>query len=88
MTAFTLSRGAIHDATGWGYHRIRTLIEKPYQLERRLDLAGPKGGGKTERFRLADILARARTKRAFTEGMEAKLFTADAAFRQQEKNTE
>ncbi len=81
MTEFTLSRAAIHAATGWQYHRIRTLIEKPYRLDSRFDPSGPKGGGRTERFRLGDILARARTKRAFTESMALELIAADAAYR-------
>jgi len=79
--AFTLSRAAIHAATGWRYHRVRMLIEKPYGLESRFDPSGPKGGGRTERFRLGDVLARCRERRAFTEKMAINLIAADAAYR-------
>ncbi len=82
MDSFTLSRAAIRDATGWRYHRVRTLIENPYRLESRHDPAGTKGGGRTERFRLGDVLARCRTKPHFHETiMTTKLIAADAAYR-------
>lgn len=82
MTEFTLSRAAIRAATGWHYHRVRTLIEKPYRLESRFDPSGLKGGGRKERFRLGDILARARTKRNHNEEtMTPRLIAADTAHR-------
>ena len=67
MGAFTLSRAAIRAATGWRYHRVRTLIEYPYRLPSRFDRPAPQGGGRTERFRLSDILTRARSKRNYHE---------------------
>jgi len=84
MTEFTLSRATIRVATGWRYHRVRTLIERPYRLECRCDPAGPKGGGHTERFRLGDALARCRAQRNYDEDtMTAKLIAADAAYRKE-----
>ena len=86
MTEFTLSRAAIRDATGWRYHRVRTLIENPYRLEGRFADAGPKGGGRTEYFRLSDVLARIRAKRGYDDHtMTPKLIAADAARRKETK---
>lgn len=85
MGTFTLSRATIRDATGWRYHRVRTLIEEPYRLECRLDPARPKGGGRTERFRLGDVLPRCREQRNFSDEMAHKLIAADAAFRREFK---
>lgn len=76
MTDFTLSRAMIRDATGWRYHRVRTLIENPYRLECRNDSAGPMGGGRTERFRLSDVLVRCRAKRNFDEETMTPLLIA------------
>jgi len=84
MTDFTLSRAMIRNVTDWRYHRIRTLIEHPYRLECHHDPAGPKGGGRTERFRLGDVLARCRAQRNYDEDiMTAKLIAADAAYRKE-----
>ena len=84
MTEFTLSRATIRNATGWRYHRVRTLIESAYRLDCRRDPAGPKGGGHTERFRLGDVLARCRAQRNYNEDiMTAKLIAADAAYRKE-----
>ncbi|MCT4557950.1 MAG: hypothetical protein N4A61_07815 [Pelagimonas sp.] len=86
MAQFTLSRACIRIATGWRYHRVRTLIEHPYRLESQFDPSGPKGGGQTERFRLGDVLARCRSKRAFDENsMTPILMAADAAQRKDNK---
>lgn len=85
MGIFTLSRATIRDATGWRYHRVRTLIEEPYRLDSRLDPAGPEGGGRTERFRLGDVLTRCRERRNFSEDMALNLIAADAAFRRETK---
>ena len=85
MTEFTLSRAAIRAATGWRYHRVRTLIEKPYRLERQFDPPSPKGGGRTERFRLGDVLARCRSKRTFRDDMALNLIAADAAYRREKQ---
>jgi len=85
MGKFTLTRAGIRSATGWRYHRVRTLIEKPYRLDSRFDAAGPKGGGRTERFRLGDVLARCRGRRAFCEEMTPNLIAADAAVRKENK---
>lgn len=87
MGAFTLTRAMIRAATGWGYGRTHAIIITPYRLESQMDPAGPKGGGRTERFRLSDVLARARTNRAYDEHtMTPKLLAADAAQRKQQKS--
>ena len=81
MDSFTLSRDAIRAATSWGYLRCHTLIEKPYRLGSRYDLSGHKGGGRTERFRLSDVLSRLRRHKRFKPEMEQHLIAADAAYR-------
>lgn len=81
MTEFTLSRGSLRDATGWRYHRVQALIVTPYMLERCLDASGHRGGGRTERFRLGDILPRLKIHKNFTPEMERQLIAADAAYR-------
>jgi len=83
MNSFTLSREAIRAATSWGYYRCRTLIEKPYELDSRFDPAGQNGGGRTERFRLTDVLSRLRQHKRFELEMEQNLFAADAAYRKE-----
>ena len=86
MDSFTLTRAAIRASTGWRYSRVRTLIEKPYRLDGHRDPAGPKGGGRVERFRLSDVLARCRTKQTYDdEAMTSKLIAADAAYRNRTK---
>ena len=45
MTEFTLSRATIRYATNWRYHRVRTLIENPYDS---------KGGSPTRDRRVED----------------------------------
>lgn len=83
MNSFTLTRACIRSATGWGAHRARTIIDQPYPLARRKDVSGPTGGGRTERFRLSDILARCRERRTFTEEMSQQLIAVDAAYRKE-----
>ena len=83
MSAFSLTRATIRDATGWRYHRVRTLIKKPYRLDSRFDPAGPKGGGRRERFRLGDMLTRCRERRNFSDEMALNLIAADAAYRKE-----
>jgi len=81
MNSFTLTRADIREATSWGYHRSRSLIEHPYRLDTRFTAAGHKGGGRTERFRLSDVLSRLRPHKRFKPEMEQNLITADADYR-------
>ena len=86
MAEFTLSRATIREATGWRYHRVRTLIDHPYRLDSRMDPAGPNGGAQVERFRLSDVISRCRDKRAYDDGtMTPNLIAADAAYRKDNK---
>lgn len=81
MNSFNLSREAIRAATSWGYQRCNTLIEQPYRLGSRHDHSGHKGGGRTERFRLGDVLSRLRLHKRFNPKMEQYLIAADATYR-------
>lgn len=81
MTDYTLSRADVCTATGWRYRRVRTLIETPYLLRCRYDPPSQLGGGRTGRFRLTDILIRAKAQKNFQEDMGANLIAADAAYR-------
>ncbi len=86
MSTFTITRAMICAATDWRYHRVRAIIETPYRLQCQFGSSGPQGGGRTERFRLGDVLARCRDKRAFDElTMSSKLFAADAGYRKDNK---
>lgn len=85
MTCFTLSRADIRSVTGWGYLRTRAIIDRPYRLQSQLDPSGPTGGGRVERFRLGDVLARLRSHPHFSEHFAIELGTADAVYREDTK---
>ncbi|MEP1695541.1 MAG: hypothetical protein ABJJ69_03295 [Paracoccaceae bacterium] len=77
MTSFTLSVDDVRLGTGWGHHRIRTILTTPYCLPFEKADAGPTGGAKKRLFRLDDILVRCRHKPSFTEQSEQNLIRAD-----------
>lgn len=82
MRDFTLSRSMIGSACGWGYRIVRGILENPYRLRASYDPPSYKGGGRLARYRLSDVLTRARLRPDFKEEMAARLVAADAAFRQ------
>ena len=86
MTEFTLSRADIRATTGWRYRITRGIIESPYRLNSIFDPSAVQGGGRIERFRLSDVLARVRSLPHFQEGMAARLIAADAAYRNSNKS--
>lgn len=81
MRDHSLSRDMIAAATSWGPRIVRGLLMKPYRLQAKLDPPSHLGGGRVARFRLSDVLFRARNHPLFTEDMAKRLITADAEFR-------
>ena len=81
MNSYTLGVADLRKATGWGRHRARMIVLRPYPLRFHQDLSGPRGGGRKRRYWLSDLLARCRGQSSFTTDMELKLFAADAAIR-------
>lgn len=77
MNSFTLSVDDVRLGTGWGLHRIRTILTKPYCLPFEKAGARPTGGAKKRLFRLDDILFRCRQKPSFTKESERNLIRID-----------
>lgn len=71
-----LSSASIREAFGWGYRRVRTLIETPYRLPHFQGPSNPNGGPHIRLYRVADIVARARDRGKLSEEICARLVAA------------
>ena len=85
MTQFTLGASDIGAATGWGAHRIRTILNTPYPLSFAKAPAASRGGNRTRLYRLSNVLERCWTVPSFTQGMALNLIQADQRIRSNHK---
>ncbi len=46
MNSFSLGVADLRKATGWGRHRARMIVLRPYSLSYKKDPSGSKGGGR------------------------------------------
>ena len=77
MNSFTLTVDDLRLGTGWGLHRIHSILTTPYSLPFEKAGAGPTGGAKKRLFRLDDILVRCRQKPSFSCQSEQNLIRID-----------